>query len=58
MTKYIELKENSEYDRVVNEYNNHYGHNLNNNIHRSFDIPSDKITHLNVVNEGSFLKKR
>ena len=34
------------------------GYDLNSSCHRNFEVPSDNITHLNVVNEGSFLKKR
>ena len=71
MSKYIELKENTEYDRVVNEYNNHYGYdlitneysnnygyNINGKEHSSHKTPEEHISPYNTVNDDISLKKR
>lgn len=56
--KYLELKENSEYERVVGEYNNHYGYDLSAIEHRCFGNSNEKNSHLNLVNGDNSLKKR
>jgi hypothetical protein len=56
--RYVEINETNEFERVVKEYNNHYGYNLFMSEHRSNNIDTDNITHLNIVNDDNSLKKR
>lgn len=57
-SKYYEGKETSEYEKIRNEYNNHYGCDICNLEHRCNGNVIEYLNHTNIVNDACNYKKR
>lgn len=55
--KYLDCHEYNENDRVLLEYNNHFGVDISNSEHACISNAQDELIP-NVVKEFSYLKKR